>query len=214
MTSVAYYITGHGYGHAVRSLAVIRSLKETCPELAFHIRTPAPGWLFIELLFPISCSDRPIDLGIVQNNCLDMDIGATLRACESLQQRMPEAIDQEPSFIEETRAHVIVGDVPPLCFEIAVRAGLPSVAVTNFPWNWISRCYLEAYFSFLPLYRANVRSLSQDLALSRPPVRGRPRLLPDIAPYLDLLMRKEPNWREVPLSGAEVAASKVLELLG
>jgi hypothetical protein len=165
MTSVAYYITGHGYGHAVRSLAVIRSLKETCPELAFHIRTPAPGWLFIELLFPISCSDRAIDLGIVQNNSLDMDIGATLRTCESLQQGMPEAIDQEPSFI-----------------------GRPA--------------------------RAAISKHGVDLALSRAPVRGRSRLLPDIAPYLDLLMRKEPNWREVPLSGAEVAASKVLELLG
>jgi L-arabinokinase len=151
MAAVAYYITGHGYGHAVRSLAVIRRLKEIYPDLTFHLRTTAPAWLFTELPFAISRFDRALDVGIVQQNSLDMNIEATLQACASLHQSIPDLIDQELSFIKEARAHVVVGDVPPLCFEIAARAGLPSVAIANFSWNWIYRHYLDAYPAFFPL---------------------------------------------------------------
>jgi len=151
MPSVAYYITGHGYGHAVRSLAVIRSLRDACPELTFHLRTTAPDWLFTELPFAISRSNQALDAGIVQQSGLDMNIEATLQECATLHQQIPQLIDRELSFIREARAHIVVGDVPPLCFEIAARARVPSAAIANFSWNWIYRHYLDAYPSFYPL---------------------------------------------------------------
>ena len=53
MISVAYFISGHGYGHAVRSGQVIRRLKDACLELEFHVRTTAPRWFLLHL--PFSC---------------------------------------------------------------------------------------------------------------------------------------------------------------
>jgi UDP-N-acetylglucosamine:LPS N-acetylglucosamine transferase len=35
----------------------------------------------------------------------------------------------------------------------------------------------------------------------------------NIAPYLQTPLQKPPNWPEVPLNGAQVAAGKILELL-
>ncbi len=48
---------------------------------------------------------------------------------------------------------LILGDIPPLCFEIAARASVPSVAITNFTWDWIYQAYLPEHPGFLPLIR-------------------------------------------------------------
>ncbi|MFQ5903749.1 MAG: hypothetical protein ACE5JO_08665 [Candidatus Binatia bacterium] len=153
MISVVYYISGHGYGHMVRSRQVIRSLKEACPELEFHIRTTAPRWLLQDLLFPISYHNHPIDVGILQEDSLDMNIEKTLGACQALHKRIPRLIEEDVSFIEREGIRLILGDIPPLCFEIAACASLPSVAITNFTWDWIYRAYLPDFPPFLPLLR-------------------------------------------------------------
>ncbi len=153
MISVAYYITGHGYGHAVRSSQVIRSLKGVCPELEFHIRTTAPQWLFQALPSPFSYSSHPIDVGILQRDSLQMNIEETLRACQALHERIPLLIEEDIAFIRREEIRLILGDIPPLCFEIAARASLPSVAITNFTWDWIYQAYLPGFPAFLPLIR-------------------------------------------------------------
>ena len=71
MSSILYYITGHGYGHAVRSSQVIGSLKKTSPDLQIHVRTMAPEWLFLDRAFQ---SRQAIDVGILQKDSLDMDL--------------------------------------------------------------------------------------------------------------------------------------------
>ena len=61
MSSILYYITGHGYGHAVRSNQVIRSLKKARPDADIQVRTTAPKWLFPKT---VRYSRRAIDVGI------------------------------------------------------------------------------------------------------------------------------------------------------
>ena len=45
------------------------------------------------------------------------------------------------AFSQAARATVVVGDIPPLAFAAAARAGVPSVAVGNFTWDWIYSGY-------------------------------------------------------------------------
>ena len=148
---IAYFISGHGYGHAVRSSQVILRLKEACPELDFHVRTGAPRWFLHHLPFPVSHAEQPIDVGIVQRDSLQMNIEETLHACESLHERMPALIEENLAFIEQQKIRLILGDIPPLCFEIARRASVPAVAIGNFTWDWIYRAYLADFPAFLPL---------------------------------------------------------------
>ena len=151
MRSILYYISGHGYGHAVRSNQVIRALQQAAPDLRVHVRTTAPQWLFHHPEAPVSYTHRSIDIGIVQPNSLDMDIAATLRACQELQDRLPSLVEQEREFIEERRIDLILGDIPPVCFEIAARANIPSVAVTNFTWDVIYRAHATKHPGLDPL---------------------------------------------------------------
>ena len=151
MSSILYYITGHGYGHAVRSSQVIRALLEASPDVNIHVRTMAPEWLFHDSSSRVSHSDQSIDTGIIQKDSLDMDLGETLRACQALHETFPEILAQELTFVRDHQIRLVVGDIPPLCFEIATRAGIPSVAITNFTWDRIYRAYVLEYPRFAPL---------------------------------------------------------------
>ncbi|HSE91064.1 MAG TPA: glycosyltransferase family protein [Candidatus Binatia bacterium] len=148
MSSILYYITGHGYGHAVRSSQVIASLRKTRPDLKIHVRTTAPEWLFQSRVFH---SRQAIDVGIVQKDSLDMDLDETLRACQAAHQNVAHVIRQEIDFIKQRQIRLIVGDIPPLCFEIAARASIASVAIANFTWSEIYGAYIKNHPGFIPL---------------------------------------------------------------
>jgi len=148
MSSIVYYITGHGFGHAVRSNQVIRSLRKARPDLRIQVRTTAPSWLFHD---SVIYHPQSIDVGIRQPDSLSMGLAETLEACQSLRQSIPKLINQEIEFIQSKRVKLVAGDIPPLCFEIAARASVLSVAITNFTWDVIYRAYLREYPDFLPL---------------------------------------------------------------
>lgn len=80
-----------------------------------------------------------------------MNLAATFRACRDLHHGMPALLEREVKFVEEHRIDLIVGDIPPACFEIGARAQIPSVAVTNFTWDVIYRAYAGRYAGFTPL---------------------------------------------------------------
>lgn len=151
MRSILYYITGHGYGHAVRASLVIRALQRVAVDVSVHVRTTAPDWLFHETARPVSYSNQCLDIGIVQPNGLEMDLKGTIRACKELQSRLPELIEQEIRYVRNERIDLVVSDISPPAFEIAAQAGIPSVAVTNFTWDVIYRAYAARYPDFGPL---------------------------------------------------------------
>jgi L-arabinokinase len=148
LSSILYYITGHGYGHAVRSSQVIGSLKKASADLRIHVRTTAPEWFFLDRALQ---SRQAIDVGMRQKDSLDMDIEATLQACHLLNDTLPLLIEQEIEFIKRHQIRLILGDIPPLCFEIAMRASVASVAIANFTWSEIYRVYSKNYPGFLSI---------------------------------------------------------------
>ena len=151
LSAIVFYITGHGFGHAVRSCQVIRALKKAAPESQIHVRTTAPEWLFQHASAGVSYCKTKIDIGIVQKDSLDMDLSETLRSWRNLQTQASSLIQSELDYLRQHGITVIVSDIPPLAFEIAAEASIPSVAIANFTWNWIYRAYLEEYPAFLPL---------------------------------------------------------------
>jgi L-arabinokinase len=151
LSSILYYISGHGFGHAVRSAEVVRALRGAAPDLKIHARTTAPKWLFGDWPAESSCSSQAIDVGIVQPNSLTLDLSSTLQACQNLHKSVSSLLEEEIAFVRDRRIDLIVGDIPPLCFEVAARAKLPSVAITNFTWDVIYSAYADAHPEFFPL---------------------------------------------------------------
>ncbi|MGH7854856.1 MAG: glycosyltransferase family protein [Candidatus Binatia bacterium] len=169
MSSILYYITSHGYGHAVRSNQVIRALHQAGENVQVHVRTGAPEWLFSNSSRRVSYTKQSLDVGVVQPNSLRMDLEATFRACRELHDRMPNLVEQEVKFIKQQKIDLIAGDIPPACFEIAARANIPSVAITNFTWDVIYRAYTDDHPGFVPLIQEMTRFYSKaTLALVLP----------------------------------------------
>lgn len=169
MTAVAYYISAHGYGHAVRSREVIRALKSASPEVTVHVRSAAPEWFFDRLGFPVVYHCGAVDVGFLQKDGLEMDAAATLSASAAFHERIPRLLEGEIGFLHNERIGLVIGDIPPLCFEVAARASLPSVAIANFTWDWIYRPYFAAHESFAPVIEAmNSFYRKATLALSLP----------------------------------------------
>lgn len=90
-------------------------------------------------------------MGILQRDSLELDLNETFKACSALHNQIPALINREVEFVKRHDICLILGDIPPIAFEIAARASIPSVAITNFTWNWIYRAYVETYPEFLSL---------------------------------------------------------------
>jgi hypothetical protein len=124
-------------------LALLRALRERAPRLRLEVRTQAPHWIFSERDRGLRCSAAPIDPGVVQTSSLDLDLPASLAGQEAFVAAWDEHVAREAAWLRECGAGLVVGDVPPLAFAAAARAGLPSVAVANFSWEWITRSWAQ-----------------------------------------------------------------------
>jgi hypothetical protein len=66
----------------------------------------------------------------------------------ALHRNIAGLVKQETDFVRAHQIRLIVGDIPPICFEIAARAAIDSVAIGNFTWSWIYRTYIRNYPGF------------------------------------------------------------------
>ena len=137
---IAVYVSGHGYGHATRTAEVLRAVRARAADLPIVVRTSAPAFLFEGLIAPPLAVRRvECDVGLVQRDALVIDKAGTVAAWRAFMAGWDGLVAAEAAWLRESGARLVVGDIPPLAFEAAHRAGLPSVAVGNFSWDWIYR---------------------------------------------------------------------------
>jgi hypothetical protein len=144
-SSIAYYVTSHGYGHGVRSCSIIRAIKEMYPHLTVHVVTELPTPFLSNQIGPVGSPIRAasLDIGMVQLDSIRVDVEATLRKAEQLRFKRKELVETEVDFIRQTEVNLIVVDIPGLPLEAAALAGIPGVAVGNFGWDWIYTDFLR-----------------------------------------------------------------------
>lgn len=150
MKNILFYISGHGFGHSTRMAEVINKLSSLGPEISFYIRTSAPKWLFKRELLPkFNYSYLLCDIGIVQKDGLSLNRLKTLKKYADFVAQKKSLIPQEVEFIKRNNISLLIGDIPPLAFEVAAEAGVSGLAISNFSWDWIYSPYIEEY----PQYR-------------------------------------------------------------
>jgi UDP:flavonoid glycosyltransferase YjiC (YdhE family) len=133
--TIALAVSGHGYGHAVRSAEVARALLERGARVV--VRTDAPRWLFPEGVEWLPSPGWPVDVGVVQHDGLEFDIDATRSRWRAFAREFDARAHVEARLLRAAGADIVLGDIPPLAFVAAARASLPSFAVGNFTWDWI-----------------------------------------------------------------------------
>ncbi len=145
---LAYYITSHGYGHAVRSCVICNCLS---PETQLVVRTLLPQAFFKqELTRPFIYAPRAFDCGCVQPDGVTVDVERTIAAYKKIAEDNTAALAGEAQWLVDNRIDGIVSDIAPFAFEAARRAGVASVAASNFTWYDIYKEYCEVVPDFFP----------------------------------------------------------------
>ena len=143
--AVVFYVSGHGFGHASREIEVINTLGAARPDLAIVLRTAVASSLLTRTLrVPVTRLDGPCDTGVIQRDSVTHDDEATVREAVAFHQTMPERTKAEVERLATFDVRAIVGDIPPLAFEVAAAIGVPSIAIGNFTWDWIYEWYPDA----------------------------------------------------------------------
>jgi L-arabinokinase len=137
---IAFYISGHGFGHASRSLELIRALLQKQPGVRIAVKTTAPRWLF-EHLADVTYERFEADVGMTQIDSLTIDLAATAANAARFYGDFERRADAEAAWLRTTGVRLVLGDIPPLAHAAAARAGLSSIAIGNFTWDWIYEGY-------------------------------------------------------------------------
>jgi hypothetical protein len=109
---------------------------------------------------------------VLQPNGLDLDLPRTLAAHEALAAAWEESVEREAQAITDFAPNLVVGDIPPLAFEAAQRAGVVAFAVANFSWDWILEGYAEADPRWHPIAARYRAAYAGAAALFRLPFHG------------------------------------------
>jgi hypothetical protein len=143
--SVFFYISGHGFGHASREIEVVNSLAAVCPDHSVVIRTAAARRLFDRTVrAPFTFIEGACDTGVVQVDSLHLDEKATIHRAAQFHRELPRLAAQESALLRDHDARLVIADAAPLGPVAAGAAGVPSVVLANFTWDWIYEGYPEA----------------------------------------------------------------------
>lgn len=134
----AFYVSGHGFGHASRQVEVMNALGKARPGSRIVVRTAAsPDLLGRTLRVPCEVWPGPCDPGIAQRTSVEHDARRTLDEVLAFYDSWESRVTEEADRLAPERPAVVIGDIPPLAFAVAARLGVPSVAIANFTWDWI-----------------------------------------------------------------------------
>ena len=173
MPAVCFYISGHGFGHASRQIEIINALGASQPDLAIVVRTSAARWLFDRTArVPIVLLAGECDTGVVQIDSLRLDEGETMRRAAAFYARFDARVQSEADLLRAHDVRFVVADAAPLGPAAATAAGVPSVVVSNFTWDWIYEAYSSADPAALDVLAIIRNAYRQAHAAWRLPMHG------------------------------------------
>lgn len=142
MSTIVCYVSGHGFGHASRAIEVINALIDRRPEVRVIIRSAVPPWLVARTARPaVELSPAVVDTGVVQIDSLHLDATGSIARAEAFMSAFDDRVAAEVTYLRDVGATAAVSDVPPLGVAAGIAAGIPSLALGNFTWDWIYEHY-------------------------------------------------------------------------
>jgi hypothetical protein len=152
VSTILFYISGHGFGHASRDIELINALFARRADLRIVVRTTAPRWLFERTVqAPARAAGDTAarfefhhvecDTGIVQIDSLHLDAAETVRRARAFMDDFDLHVAREAAAVTAAGADLVLADIPPLGVAAGTRAGVPTVALGNFTWDWIYAAY-------------------------------------------------------------------------
>ena len=154
---IAFFISPHGFGHAARAASVMEALAEIEPSLQFDIFTTVPEWFFANSdSFSFHYHRLETDIGLVQKTPFQEDLPATVQKLKKFLPFNPAQIAAVSEKIKQLKCNLIVCDIAPMGIQVAKEAGVPSVLIENFTWDWIYQGYEKEEFNEFNTYLQSI----------------------------------------------------------
>ncbi|XP_016580261.1 L-arabinokinase isoform X3 [Capsicum annuum] len=141
----AYYVTGHGFGHATRVAEVVRHLIQAGHEV--HVVTGAPDYVYTTKTQSPGLFIRKVllDCGAVQADALTVDRLASLeKYIQTAVLTRDSILAAEVEWLKSIKADLVISDVVPVACRAAADAGIRAICCTNFSWDFIYAGYVMA----------------------------------------------------------------------
>jgi UDP:flavonoid glycosyltransferase YjiC (YdhE family) len=139
---IAYFVSPHGYGHAARACAVMAAAQRSLRGLEFEVYTAVPRWFFEDSLQGrFRYHSLLTDIGFAQRTPLEIDIEETVSRLDRFYPLDPALVSGTAEEVIRKRCALAVCDISPLGIEVARVAGIPSVLIENFTWDWLYEPY-------------------------------------------------------------------------
>ena len=140
--NIAYYISGHGFGHISRSYEVVKYLLENAPLEKLFINSMRKDFIKDKkenLVF----REVSVDVGMVQLSSISLNVEKTLEAIFEFEKGKQKIIESEIEFLRKEKIDSIISDSSSLPFLLADTLKLPSYFVGNFTWDFIYDNYAK-----------------------------------------------------------------------
>lgn len=142
--SIAYFISPHGYGHAARAAGVMEAMHDLDSTIRFEIFTQVPRWFFEDSLSgDFGYHSLLTDIGLVQKTPLHADIPETVKRLNRFLPFDSSKIRDLARLTKKLNCVLIICDIAPMGIMVAREAGIPSLLIENFTWDWIYQGYAE-----------------------------------------------------------------------
>ncbi|CAH1210968.1 hypothetical protein PAECIP111893_03340 [Paenibacillus plantiphilus] len=159
-STICYYISDYGYGHAARGIALIRRLLETSPRpFRFIVCCSRPLSFVRESLRAaaqkgLEFRDAATDLGyFVQENSMEPDLDRLQVEYRSYMSVFPDLIARERDYLLQNKVDMVLSDISPVPIKAASQAGITSIGMSNFTWYTAYEKMLDSGL-LAPLYDA------------------------------------------------------------
>lgn len=137
MKTVAYYISDYGYGHAARSIGVIREILNQDKDIKVII-CASFALEFLRQSLPedkVSFREIKTDVGYYLNaQSIKPNIEKIDSEYNIFVRDWKDKVHQEYLFLKNNYIALVISDIAPLPFEAASIINIPSVGISNFTW--------------------------------------------------------------------------------
>ena len=122
----------------------MQAVSEINAEVQFDIFTTIPAWFFQDSLsVRLTYHSLLTDIGLIQKTAFETDLAETLRRLADFLPFNPALIEETAAVVKKENCVLIICDISPLGIAVGKRAGIRSVLVENFTWDWLYQQYVD-----------------------------------------------------------------------
>lgn len=136
---IRFYISDYGFGHASRSIALMRALHAAM-NCTISVRTNTSADFIRDSCPFVSVEKKRNDIGTVMHDSTSrVDRVETEKSLRHWISSWDTWIAEETAFCKECAVDLIISDITPQAFLVSKTLGIPGIGVSNFTWDLIFR---------------------------------------------------------------------------